>query len=638
MLYTCTNNNITNKSCSNNEYGIGLWQASNNKLTGNVMRENGIEIAGYSLSHYANEIDTSNTVNGKPVYYWNGVEGGKIPGDAGQVILVNCSNVTVENQNLNNASIGIKVAFSSFITIKDNNFAYNWYKGISLEYSSNNSIINNSCSYNHEGIKLRDSSNNSITSNNCSSNSDEGIMLDRWSYGNSIANNTCVNNRYGISLCDCPENNSIANNNVLNNNEIGINLWWDANNNTLTNNIVSNNKNGGILFFHASNNILHNNSVTANSAYGIKMERWSNNNTLTDNTALNNTNYDFNSDETSRDNVIADFTISPTTISFIYEHGIGIKSVTTPELPDPAGKANISKYVNVTNETEDSWILLNVSYSDADVTNVKEDGLRLYRWTGTDWAEIAGSAVNTAENYVYANVTSFSQIAPFGDPISTPTPRPRPPGGGTAAHAAPAGETSVSTETTGEVKSAVTAPSADGKASVVIHKGTVAKDAASNPLTKVTVAPPSVLPAGVPSGVNYVAGYAYDFGPEGATFDPAIEITITFDATKFEGRTPAIYTYEAGAWKTLDTTVVGNKATAKVTHFSTFVLFAAPEVTPTSTPAPTPVITPTLPPTATPTPTPTSTPTKKPLTPGFEVAFAIAGLLAVVYLALRRKQ
>ena len=137
---------------------------------------------------------------------------------------------------------------------------------------------------------------------------------------------------------------------------------------------------------------------------------------------MNNTNYEFYSEESAHDNNIEDFTISSTTISFIYNtRGIGIKSVTTPE-PDPEGKVNIGKYVNVTDVTGYSWILLNVSYRDADVTNVIEESLRLYRWTGADWAEIAGSGVNTVENYVYANVTSFSQIAVFGNPKHAVTP------------------------------------------------------------------------------------------------------------------------------------------------------------------------------------------------------------------------
>ena len=50
-------------------------------------------------------------------------------------------------------------------------------------------------------------------------------------------------------------------------------------------------------------------------------------------------------------------------------------------------------------------------------------------------------------------------------------------------------------------------------------------------------------------------------------------------------------------------------------------------------------VTPSASPTPTPTPTPTVTPTPSPSpTPGFEVIFAITGLLAVVYLILRRKK
>ena len=62
-----------------------------------------------------------------------------------------------------------------------------------------------------------------------------------------------------------------------------------------------------------------------------------------------------------------------------------------------------------------------------------------------------------------------------------------------------------------------------------------------------------------------------------------------------------------------------------------------PAATPTPTAAPTPTVTPTptIPPVVTtPTPTPTPTPTEE---PGFEAVFAIAGLLAVAYLVLRRK-
>jgi len=66
----------------------------------------------------------------------------------------------------------------------------------------------------------------------------------------------------------------------------------------------------------------------------------------------------------------------------------------------------------------------------------------------------------------------------------------------------------------------------------------------------------------------------------------------------------------------------------------------APTVTATVTPTPTPRASPgeTETPTATesPTPSPSPGPTKKPLIPGFEALFAIASLLAVAYLVLRK--
>jgi len=88
-----------------------------------------------------NEIDTSNTVNGKPVYYWANVNGGKVPDGAGQVIIVNCSNVIVENQYLDNACIGIQIARSSNITVKKNTCSSNTKCGIHFLRNSSNNFI-----------------------------------------------------------------------------------------------------------------------------------------------------------------------------------------------------------------------------------------------------------------------------------------------------------------------------------------------------------------------------------------------------------------------------------------------------------------------------------------------------------------
>ena len=69
---------------------------------------------------------------------------------------------------------------------------------------------------------------------------------------------------------------------------------------------------------------------------------------------------------------------------------------------------------------------------------------------------------------------------------------------------------------------------------------------------------------------------------------------------------------------------------------------ATATATPGETPSPSPTATPSVSPSASPvttaTPLPTPSPTKKPLIPGFEAVFAIASLLLVMYLVLRRRK
>ena len=217
ILYKSNNNSISSNICSNNwnRYGIHLLYSNNNKLTGNTMLKNGIFIIGKSLNNYIHEIDESNIVNGKPVYYWKNVEGGRIPDDAGQVILANCTDVVIENQNLNEGTVGIEVAFSSNITIKNNNCLSN-RASIYLWYSNSSSISNNNCSNSWSGIRLYESNNNSISKNNCLSNNYYGIDLYE-SNNNSILKNNCFLNNLGGIFLGYSNNNVIYLNNFINN-------------------------------------------------------------------------------------------------------------------------------------------------------------------------------------------------------------------------------------------------------------------------------------------------------------------------------------------------------------------------------------------------------------------------------------
>jgi len=93
--------------------------------------------------------------------------------DAGQVILVNCNNVTVEGLDLSNTSVGIELWTTEDSKVLNNTVSDNSNTGIILSSSSNNTITGNTVSNNsNDGIHLSFSSNNSIYLNNFINNTD----------------------------------------------------------------------------------------------------------------------------------------------------------------------------------------------------------------------------------------------------------------------------------------------------------------------------------------------------------------------------------------------------------------------------------------------------------------------------------
>ncbi|MDH5695717.1 MAG: hypothetical protein OEZ00_03810, partial [Dehalococcoidia bacterium] len=128
----------------------------------------------------------------------------------------------------------------------------------------------------------------------------------------------------------------------------------------------------------------------------------------------------------------------------------------------------------------------------------------------------------------------------------------------------------------GEVQQTVTVTSPDGRLTITIPQGTVAKDKNGNALGsfEVTV---NETPPPPPEGANII-GLAYNFGPPGATFAPPITLTFSYDPADIpegvaeEDLVLAYYDEDAGQWVTLDCVVdtVNHTITAQVSHFTTF--------------------------------------------------------------------
>jgi len=221
-IFSSSYNTIKDNIISNNVYyGIWLWNSKENIIVNNTFLNNGLVIREGDYIYFVHTIK-NNKVNGKPLYYYLNMERISIPDDAGQIILVNCSHINIENFSISNASVGIEIAYSSFINIFHNNFSHNNLNGIRLYYSENNEISSNLLNNNGwGGLSLWYSSNNTISHNIISDNLYDSIEILFSSNENRIYSNIIRNSPYGIGLRDC-NGNIIHWNNIYNHQKYGM--------------------------------------------------------------------------------------------------------------------------------------------------------------------------------------------------------------------------------------------------------------------------------------------------------------------------------------------------------------------------------------------------------------------------------
>jgi len=116
-------------------------------------------------------------------------------------------------------------------------------------------------------------------------------------------------------------------------------------------------------------------------------------------------------------------------------------NITSNELniTNPGIYVNVSVNSSIRNNL--SYVIIYVNYTDAEVSSYIESTLRLYRWntSSSSWDRLSGSSsypyvnnagVDTANNFVWANLTGLSEFAVSGDLYVPPPSQTTPSGGG----------------------------------------------------------------------------------------------------------------------------------------------------------------------------------------------------------------
>jgi len=200
------------------------------------------------------------------------------------------TSIIADNICYNNIDFGIQVIDSDYLVISnntcisDNNLVTN--QGISISFSSNSFIYNNTCFLQKtRGISILNSPYTKVVSNNCSNNSDFGLFVDDSSYS-TISNNFFLNNGLnGLSITLSP-NTLISGNSFI---ESGL-LFWEyyiedivsytvennqANNKpigfykNLDNQLINTTNDGQSFFINCTNLVIEN--LTIDNSLGVTL-------------------------------------------------------------------------------------------------------------------------------------------------------------------------------------------------------------------------------------------------------------------------------------------------------------------------------------------------------------------------------
>jgi parallel beta-helix repeat protein len=297
FLYNIGSNNFINNSIDGK---IEMFSSGGNTFINNSITDGGLEVNGFGLVDFSQTEVTGNIVNGKPLVYLEGQSGGTVPTGAGQVILVDCDSVTVEDQVISSTIDGICVFHSPNVILTNNTLTGNYLRGIYTHLSSNLEIFDNNCTANTRwgmylgyatnaevydnfckdqvasllgaGIYVPYSNSPNVHNNTCTGN-DVGIeMYSQSNYG-LVADNNCSFNLNGISVYG-GHGNTVRDNTLVGNSERGLRIVASSSyDNMITQNYLFNNRWGVYLGSSQSNDVVDNHisAPSVGDSYGVEI-------------------------------------------------------------------------------------------------------------------------------------------------------------------------------------------------------------------------------------------------------------------------------------------------------------------------------------------------------------------------------
>jgi parallel beta-helix repeat protein len=189
------NCNIFGNTIERKIIGVNIWHCTNLNFSNNTLKDNqiGFKLWGCDLQHNLHSIDTTNTVNGKPVYFLVNQSDFQVPTNAGWIAAVNCENITVENWASTpnwDSILFIETSHSKILNSKlTGNFNAIRFDSVSNCTISGNQIHNNGyAAFYFEGAVKCTITENNVVDNFCFFNIWHGSVDSTFFHNNFIGN------------------------------------------------------------------------------------------------------------------------------------------------------------------------------------------------------------------------------------------------------------------------------------------------------------------------------------------------------------------------------------------------------------------------------------------------------------------
>ncbi|MHA1197814.1 MAG: right-handed parallel beta-helix repeat-containing protein [Candidatus Heimdallarchaeaceae archaeon] len=264
---TVANNTIT----SNAWYGIFCRYSTNAIIENNTAIQDGFGIELSTQGEYGSLTVSGNTVNGKPLGYFNGAGEIILSGEVyGQLILAFCSGTRVQDYTIHDTSIALIMVGCDGVIVDNCDFNNNNYGSIKFDNMMNTTIQNSKCSNNAEygGLYSWGAINTTIY-NVTASNNQFGIYMQGATTFN-ISHNIVESNSWYNTRFQGSAGGNIRYNTIASSTDEGI-LLYNCDYTNITHNLFQNN-NGYAIYadFNSAFNWIHHNAFIGNNLGGTQ--------------------------------------------------------------------------------------------------------------------------------------------------------------------------------------------------------------------------------------------------------------------------------------------------------------------------------------------------------------------------------